>query len=381
MAGNGTTGYTGDGGPATSAEFYFPAGVAVDSAGNLYIADDANNRIRKVDANGIITTVAGTGPSGAFGTGGYSGDGGPATSAELFEPNGLAVDGAGNLYIADTANGRIRKVTVSTGIITTVAGGGAGCDGQTDSLGDGCLATSAEVFPAGVAVDGAGNLFITDSNNNNVRKVTVSTGIITTVAGSGIPGYSGDGGPATSAELYAPMGVAVDSAGNIYIGDSYNNRVRKVGLSGNIASVAGSGPSGANAGSYSGDGGAATSAELSQPRGVALDNEGNLYIADVINNRIRRVSVTATALSFASTAVGRTSSDSPQVVALENVGNQPLYAVAPGFTVPGPNFVQVAGTGTVANCTSSFALMPGADCNISISFTPTTSGSISGAPC
>ena len=276
LAGNGTQGYSGDGGLATSAELSAPDGVAVDTGGNIYIGDLGNNRIRKVTVStGDISTVAGDG------TGGYSGDGGPATKAELSSPEGVAVDHAGNIYIADHTNSRIRKVTVSTGIITTVAG-----DGTTGYSGDGGLATKAELCaPEDVTVDSAGNIYIADSCNNRIRKVTVSTGIITTVAGDGKGGYSGDGGQATSAELSDPIGVGLDTANNIYIGDFSNNRIRKVTVStGIITTVAGDGKGG-----YSGDGGPATSAELDFPGGVEVDPAGNIYIADYGNSRIRKV--------------------------------------------------------------------------------------------
>jgi N-acetylneuraminic acid mutarotase len=276
QAGNGVLGYSGDGGPAASAEFSSPTGVAVDSSGNLYIVDADNNRIRKVTAStGIITTVAGNG------TAGYSGDGGAATSAELDTPFGVAVDASGNLYIVDVNNDRIRKVTASTGIITTVAG-----NGTWGYSGDGGTATSAELFsPFGVAVDASGNLYIADSGNNRIRKVTASTGIITTVAGNGTGGYTGDSGVATGAELNSPYGVAVDASGNIYIVDSGNNRIRKVTAStGVITTMAGNGTAG-----YSGDSGAGTSAELNSPFGVAVDASGNLYIADTYNLVIRKV--------------------------------------------------------------------------------------------
>jgi uncharacterized protein (TIGR03437 family) len=267
VAGGGN-GPLGDGGPATNASLSLPEGVAVDSAGNLYIADAVNNRIRKV-SGGTITTVAGGGN-------GPLGDGGPATSASLAGPAGVAVDSAGNLYIADTYNGRIRKV--SGGTITTVAGNGywgLPCNGGP--------ATSACLFePAGVAVDSAGNLYIADTKDGYIRKVTGGT--ITTVAGNGNFGYSGDGGPATSASLYWPNGVVVDSAGNLYIADTSNNRIRKVS-GGTITTAAGNG-----AYRYSGDGGPATSASLNQPTDVAVDSAGNLYIADGVNNRIRKVS-------------------------------------------------------------------------------------------
>ena len=216
VAGNGTYGYSGDGGIADSAKLNSPFGVAVDASGNLFIADEYNKVIRKVSTNGIITTVAGNG------TYGYSGDGGSATSAKLNYPTGVAVDASGNLFIADEENHRIRKVSTS-GVITTVAG-----NGTKGYNGDGGIADSAELYyPTGVAVDASGNLFIADYNNHRILKVSTN-GITTTVAGNGTPGYSGDGGSADSAELYYPSGVAVDASGNLFIADLNNNRIREV---------------------------------------------------------------------------------------------------------------------------------------------------------
>jgi len=266
VAGNGTLGFSGDNGPATNAQLNYPVGVAVDPAGNLYIADLENFRIRKV-SNGVITTVAGNG------TAGFSGDNGPATNAQLNYPAGVAVDPAGNLYIADLENFRIRKV--SNGVITTVAGNGTG-----GFSGDNGPAVSARLDFGGVAVDPAGNVYIADSGTSRIRKV--SNGVIATVAGNGTFGFSGDNGPATSAQLNGPSGVAVDSGGNLYIADVGNSRIRKVS-NGVITTVAGGGM-------QSGDSGPATSAEMSGPAGVAVDSAGNLYIADTLDNRIRKVS-------------------------------------------------------------------------------------------
>jgi uncharacterized protein (TIGR03437 family) len=286
VAGNGTLGYTGDNGPATAAQLNTPYGVAVDSAGNLYIADSGNNVIRKVTvSSGVISTVAGNGTSG------YTGDNGPATSAQLFTPSWVAVDPAGNLYITDVANNVVREASASNGVISTVAG-----NGTYAFAGDGALATGAALDqPMGVAVDSAGNLYIADTGNQRIRKV--SNGTISTVAGNGTYGFTGDGASATSAELYQPMGVAVDSAGNLYIGDTVNNRIRKVS-NGVITTVAGNG-----IGGYGGDGGAATSAELNEPVGVALDPVGNLYTADFVNNRVRLLTSSSCTYSVGSTSL------------------------------------------------------------------------------
>ncbi len=266
VAGTGISGFTGDNGPAASAQLFYPLAVAVDAAGNLYIADEIGERIRKV-GNGVITTVAGNGNPGS------GGDGGPATSAQLNSPVGIALDSAGNLYIADSSNNRIREVT--NGVITTVAG-----NGQRGNSGDGGPATGAELNnPFGVAFDSAGNLYIADTGNNTIRRI--ANGVIATVAGNGVQGFSGDGGPATGAELSSPLGVAVDSAGHLYIADQGNNRIRQV-TGGVIATVAGGG-------SYIGDGGPATGAVLDVPFGVAVDSAGDVYISDVNHYLIRKV--------------------------------------------------------------------------------------------
>jgi uncharacterized protein (TIGR03437 family) len=270
VAGNGVAGFGGDSGPATTAQLNQPQGVAVDSAGNLYIADTLNSRVRKV-SGGVITTVAGNG------TPSSTGDNGPAANASLVYPEGLAVDAAGNLYIADVGGARLRRV--SNGLITTVAG-----NGTYPSSGDGGPATSAGVDPLNVAVDAAGNLYIADDGSGDIRKV--SNGVITTVAGNSTYGFSGDNGPAINAALDNPNGVAVDSAGNLYITDTVNNVVRRVS-NGVITTVAGRVHQGSYAGSFGGDNGPATSADLSLPQGIAVDAAGNLYFADSGDNRIR----------------------------------------------------------------------------------------------
>jgi sugar lactone lactonase YvrE len=269
IAGVGTAGSSGDGGQATSAQLNRPRGVAVDAQGNVYVADEGGHQVRKV-SGGNITTVAGTGVVG------YSGDGGQATSAQLNGPVGIALDAQGNLYISDRDNHRIRKV--SGGIITTVAG--TGVQGYS---GDGGQATSAQINSVyGIALDAQGNLYLADYGGNRVRKVS-SSGTISTVAGTGVAGFSGDGGQATSAQVSGPIGVAVDPQGNLYIADLNNNRVRKVSSDGIINTVAGTGTTG-----FSGDGGQATSAQISAGD-VTLDAAGNLYIADFSNSRIRQV--------------------------------------------------------------------------------------------
>jgi uncharacterized repeat protein (TIGR01451 family) len=349
VAGNGIAGYSGDGGPATSAQLYYPEGVAADVSGNLYIADSDNNVVRQVSATGVITTVAGNG------TGGYSGDGGPAASAELHYPSGVAVDESGNLYIADYDNERIRKVNAATGVITTVAG-----NGKAGYSGDGGPATSGELhLPYGVAVDGSGNLYIADIDNERIREVSATTGVITTVAGDGTKGYSGDGGPATSAELSSPKGVAVDASGNLYIADTVNERIREVSATtGVISTVAGDGTYG-----YTGDGGLAISAELHYPEGVAVDASGNLYIADTENLRIREVSaVTGVITTVAGDGVEGYSGDGgpatsaelnfPGAVAVDVAGN--LYiADTDNAVIREVGFANPARAATTTTLTSS----------------------------
>ena len=321
VAGTGVEGYSGDGGKAVEAKLGAPLGVTVDGSGNLYIADSSNRRIRKVDTSGTITTVAGTG------VWGFSGDGGTATEARLSFPRGLALDTSGNLYIADATNCRVRRVDAS-GNISTVAGTGVCEDnaGLESNNGDGGQATEADLgYMIGLALDSAGNLYIADTTNNRVRKVDTS-GTITTVAGTGRWGYSGDGGRAVEAWLGAPLGLAVDASGNLYIGHADGQRVRKVDTSGIITTFAGIGESG-----FSGDGGPAVSARLNHPTGLAVDNSGNLYIADSENHRIRRVDSSGIITTIAGTGVPGFSGDGdpaigarlfePKGVAVDNSGN------------------------------------------------------------
>ena len=294
IAGNGSGGYSGDGGSATLANLNYPMSVARDAAGNLYVADYNNNVIRKIAAGtGVITTFAGKG------TAGYSGDNGPATSAYFNEPNGLAFDSAGNLFIADLGNSVIREIAATTHIVTTVAG-----TGTYGYSGDGGLATSAVLArPWNIAIDSSNNLYISDSDANVIRKVSASTKIITTVAGKQSVGYTGDGGPATAAELNTPRGISFDGSGNLLIADFNNNVIRKVtAATGVITTVAGNGyGAGTGDGGYSGDGGPATSAKLHYPADMKVDSAGNLFIADFQNNRVRKVTAST---GIITTAVG-----------------------------------------------------------------------------
>lgn len=273
FAGTGIAGYGGDGGPAAQAQLNDPTGVAVDNNGLIYIADRGNNRIRKVDAVGSISTVAGTGSAG------YSGDNGPAIAAALNGPRGLATDAQGNLYIADQGNQRLRKVDAG-GIITSIAG-----NGTMGYSGDNGTAVAAQLYnPGGVCVDAQGNIYIADVDNERIRKVD-NNGIISTIAGTGTAGYGGDNGPAVSAQLDEPLSMAMDTWGNLCIADGWNHRVRMIKPSGIIITVAGDG----NAG-YSGDSGSPLLARLNHPYGIAINSSGNLYIADYDNNVIRKVS-------------------------------------------------------------------------------------------
>ena len=262
----------GDDGPAMNAYLFDPRGLFIDIAGNVFIADRLHHRIRKIDPSGVITTVAGNGTSG------YSGDNGAATAAKLSSPSGVFVDRDGNLFIADTLNQRIRKVNAS-GVISTVAGNGTQGRGS-----DGILAIYTNLSnPENVLVDDQGNIIIVDTNNDRIRKVN-SSGIITTIAGSATRGYGGDGGPATSAQLNGPTGAAIDAEGNLLIADTENSRIRKVDGAGIITTIAGTAARG-----FSGDGGPALAANLNKPSAIVLDPGGNLYIADAYSARIRMV--------------------------------------------------------------------------------------------
>lgn len=277
VAGRRWRGYSGDGGLATAAMLIFPNGIAVDTHDNMYIADTFNRVVRKVmKSTGIITTVAGTGEAH-----GLKGDGGLATSALLSVPNGVAVDSLGNIYIADTENQCIRKVAVDTGIITTVAG----IIGQYGYEGDGGLATLAKLkYPYGVAIDKSDNFYIADTYNRAVRKVTVSTGIISNVAGTGQSGYKGDGGLAITAFLHYPFGIAVAKNGDVYIADTENFCIRKVAVdTGIITTFAGTN----NVPGNSLSGTVATKAFIGEPYAIAIDNAGLIYFTDAVYNTVK----------------------------------------------------------------------------------------------
>ena len=342
IVGTGAASYTGDGGLALAATLNTPTGVAVDAAGNLYIADQGNNAIRRVDAlSGIITTVAGG-------------------NSTLYGPNNVVLDTSGNLYIADSFNNVVRKLS-STGTMTIYAGGGV-------NLGDGGAATAAQLSnPQGIAVDSSGNLYIADLGNSRVRKVTAATQVITTVAGTGSYGNAGDGGPATSAALNSPAGIRLDAAANLYIADAGANVIRLVNASsGIISTIAGNGNSG-----YTGDLGVATFATLNNPMDVLTDASGNVLIADNSNSVVRKVTFLPPTLSFPPTYVTLTSAVVP--VTLSNAGNAALtfsgLSVSAGF--------QQKTTGS-SDCSVSVPLNPGATCQMSLVFVPTVTGAVSG---
>jgi uncharacterized protein (TIGR03437 family) len=322
VVGNGTAGYTGDGAAATAAEINSPGGVLVDGAGNLYIADTANNVIRKVTSSGTISTIGGNNASGA----GYSGDGAAATGAQINHPSGLAIDSTGIIYFADTRNNVIRAI-LPNGNMATIAG-----ISTAGFSGDGGIATSAKLNnPVGLAIDRFNNLYIADGGNNRVRVIT--NNIIKTVAGVTAAGFTGDGGPATNARLTTPKGVAVDAAGNVFIVDTFNGRIRVVTPDGIISTVAGTGAPG-----FGGDGGPANSASLFFPTGIALDSSGKVYIADNQNNVMRLLTPSASIL--------------PVISAIQSAGAFGAFsAIAPSGWVEifGSNFASNARSWTGAD--------------------------------
>lgn len=304
----------GDGGPAIDAVIAGPIGIAIDGAGNIYIGDKGNNRIRKVNSSGIISTIAGTGAPG------YLGDGAAATAALINQPYGVAVDNAGNVYFADGNNNCIRKIN-TTGVIFTIAGIG----GSHGYNGDNIAATTALLYaPCGITVDSTGNILFTDGENNRIRKINTS-GIITTIAGTGTAGNMGDNGQATAAEINTPYSILLDAAGNLYIGEQYGGRVRKISSTGIITTFAGTGTAGAI-----GDNGPATAAEITHAEGLAMDAGGNLYISDEYNERIRKVNASGTITTYAGDGIGDYNGDDivasaaqldPAGLALDAIGN------------------------------------------------------------
>jgi len=312
FAGNGTAGYAGDNGPAAQAMINRVVGLATDAAGTVYLAEENNNVVRRVDRNGIITTFAGTG------TAGFSGDNGPATQAQLNGPLGVCVDAAGSVYVNDNGNKRVRKI--ANGVITTIAG-----TGSASNSGDGGAATAAGfVIPIRCAVDRSNNLYIADQGAFRVRIID-PRGNINTFAGNGTQGFSGDGGPATSAAMNNPTAVATDAAGNVYITDQFNHRIRMVDTSGVIQTVAGNGTS-----AYGGDGGPVLSASFSFPGSVAVDRAGNLFIVDTNAQRIRKVSggIITTIAGTGTAGFGgdggpplQAMLSGPFAIALDNAGN------------------------------------------------------------
>lgn len=288
VAGDRSWVYTGDGVPAVGAPIFLPQGLAVDVTGNLYLSDASNSRIRRVDAStGLISTVVGNG------TPGFNGDGLPGSQTSVSQPAGLALDGAGNLYFADAGNNAVRRLDALSGVVTTVAGQ----PGMSGYAGDGGPATAAKLtLPEGLAFNAAGDLLIADTGNSAIRRVEADHGIIHLFAGTGLAGFGGDGGSALNAMLNTPWNVTVAPDGSVLIADFGNDRVRKISPAGIISTLVGNGARG-----FSGDGGAPSQAELSEPAALALDPAGNLYIADSGNNRVRTVSV---ADGFLHTLVG-----------------------------------------------------------------------------
>jgi sugar lactone lactonase YvrE len=313
-AGNGVAGYGGDGGPATSASFNLPRGMAFDGKGNFYVADTLNHRVRVVNPAGTINTFAGTGQQG------YSGDGGPATSAKIGNPRGLTVRN-GTLYISNGGQARIRSVSISTGIINTYAGSGFGYDGDGSPLLASLFAT-----PTGLLFNSAGSLLVVDSQNQRVRKAT--GGVMKTAAG----GFIGDGNMANSAALVVPEAISFDKSGNYYIADAAGNRIRKVSTTGMISTVAGTGISG-----YSGDGGLATAATLWYPLGVAVDSAGNIYIADDINNVVRKIDTSGHISTFATdpnfSGLGAMAIDSVNNLYVVDQGTCVVWKISPTAAV------------------------------------------------
>ena len=351
IAGNGTSGYSGDGGLATQATISQPGGLTMDGAGNIYFADSGNDIVRRIDAvSGIVTTIAGV-PV----TQGYSGDGVAATSANLSSPRGIAFDAAGDLFIADTSNNVIREVSAATGRIATVAG-----TGTAGYNGDVILATAAQLYtPWTVSVAADNSLYIADLSNNRIRKVT--GGAISTVAGTGSRGFGGDGSAAATAQLNDPTSVILDPAGDLYIADSGNNRVRKVYAGTGIIQTL----TGNDSEQFGGDAGPANQASLYAPYALFFDQSGDLYLADTLHNRIRRILAAPVAIAFPVMRVGKISV--PQAEGLENDGNASL-------NLPAPALNNSALDSTTTTCSFTIPIAPSAICNLGVEFAPTVIG-------
>ena len=339
---------------ATTLPLMIPSATVFDAAGNLYFVETGNHVVRKVTSAGVITTVAGNGVQG------FSGDNGPATAAQLDSPAGLALDSSGDLFIADSHNHRIREVSSATGTIATIAGTGA-----PGFSGDGGPAIAATLdLPTALAFDSSGNLYLADSNNHRVRRIAATTGAITTVAGNGVEAFAGDGGLATVASIDSPNGLALDSSGNLYIADTHNGRVREVAAStGHISTVAGAGVVAGNVQSFGGDNGPATAAGLALPHGLTMDSAGNLYFADSANHRIRCISPTGTITTVAGQGTENFAGDGAPAVAA-NLDSPRSVAISPAglltladsdnqrirqldaLPAPGPDIHTLAGLGT-----------------------------------
>jgi sugar lactone lactonase YvrE len=366
---DGVSGSAGDGGPATSALINAPYAITVDGAGNIFFADTGNNAIREINVTtNNISTVAGT----LSGTPGFAGDGSAATSASLASPQGLTFDASGNLYIADTGNNRIRKVDSFTGIITTIAGTGASgfLDSATAVLGEFNQPTGIAV---GVATDGSFSLYIADFVNNRIRKIDMTTGGLSTVAGNGTPGYTGDTKSALTATLNSPTSVATDAAGNLYIADFENSVIRKVNSStGNITTLAGT-----ETASFGGDGFDANLSGLTKPYSVYLDGAGNVFLSDTYNLRVREVSATLAGIQYPDMKEGKISL--PIAQSVENDGNVPLT-----FTdLTAPATMNAAldldpADPITTNCSVFVPLPTGSDCVLAVEFAPLTVSPVSG---
>lgn len=410
IAGTGTAGNAGDTGAATTALLDVPSSAVVDGEGNIYLADTANQEIRKISSSGVITRVAGAG------TAGYTGDNGAATSAQLSSPTGIAVDGAGNLYIADSGNNCIRFVNAATGAISTYAG-----SATAGYAGDGGMATAASLSdPTAVAITPAGLLLVADTGNNVIRAIGLRSNVISTFAGTGTAGFAGDGGPAQTAQLSAPAGIAADNDNNVYVSDTANQRIRSI-AGGIVSTLAGDGTQGSNgdgaasstefsnpaglaadpagdvyvadegnnrireildgnvttlagtgAAQLSGNSGSSNAATVNAPAGVAVDGSGNLIIADTGNNELRYVNLALSTISFPLTNPGATST--PLAALLTNSGNQSL--TISGVNIPASFADSPPPTGTDCD-KAGLILRPATNCELSVVFTPATAGAYS----